>query len=122
MGLGIRKNDEVAVIRGKYKGKTGRVLSVDRKGARAVVEGLNMRTHHEKVNPQTNEGGRVHREAPIHLSNLALVCPKTGKPTRIRTRVTEQELDEGKRKKIKERISVRAERELGETVVIPVKL
>ncbi|NUP89166.1 MAG: 50S ribosomal protein L24 [Candidatus Sumerlaeia bacterium] len=119
MGLGICKNDRVVVISGKFKGSRGKVLDVDRAKQRALVEGVNFRTHHERMNPQTGQGGRVEKEAPIHLSNLALECPKTGKPTRIRHRVTEVETPGGKRKKIKERISVRAERELGEAVVIP---
>jgi large subunit ribosomal protein L24 len=121
MSLGIRKSDEVVVIRGRYKGKQGKVLRIDRARERAVVEGINLRVHHERVNPQTGQGGRVEREAPIHLSNLALVCPKTGKPTRIRTRVIEAKATGGGVKRIKERISVRAERELGETVVIPTR-
>lgn len=119
MSLGICRNDTVVVIRGAHKGKEGRVLSIDRKRERAIVEGVNFRIHHERVNPQTGQGGRVEREAPIHMSNLALKCPKTGKPTRFRTRVTRAQAGGGKTKIIKERISVRAERELGETVVIP---
>ena len=119
MGLGIVKNDTVVVIRGKYKGVRGRVLQVDPKRQRAIVEGVNRRIHHERVNPQTGQGGRVEREAPVHLSNLALLCPKTDKPTRIRVRVTESKTKDGATQQIKERISVRAERELGEIVVIP---
>jgi len=119
MGLGICKNDKVVVISGKFKGARGKVLSVDRDKQRAIVEGVNFRIHHERVNPQTNQGGRVEKEAPIHLSNLALECPKTGKPTRVRNRVTEVDAPGGTKKKIKERISVRAEKELGETIVIP---
>ncbi|MBN1476210.1 50S ribosomal protein L24 [Candidatus Sumerlaeota bacterium] len=121
MGLGIIKNDTVVVIRGKFKGARGRVLHVDPKRERAVVEGINRRIHHERVNPQTGQGGRVEKEVPIHLSNLALLCPKTDRPTRIRMRLTEVQAAGGKRKVVKERISVRAERELGETVVIPSK-
>jgi large subunit ribosomal protein L24 len=122
MGLGIRKNDEVAVIRGKHKGARGKVLFVDRAKGRAIVEGVNFHTHHEKVNPQTGQGGRVQRESPISLSNLSLICPKTNRPTRIRVRITETKTAGGAVKHIKERISVRAQRELGETVVIPVKI
>ena len=119
MSLGIAKNDRVVVISGKFKGARGKVLAVDRAKQRAIVEGVNFRVHHEKMNPQTGQGGRVQKEAPIHLSNLALECPKTGKPTRIRTRISEVKAADGRVKKIKERISVRAQRELGETVVIP---
>lgn len=119
MSLGICKNDVVEVISGKFKGARGKILTIDRKHERAIVEGVNFRIHHERVNPQTGQGGRVEREAPIHLSNLALICPKTDRPTRVRTRVTE---GKGDGKSIKERISVRAERETGESVVIPRKV
>ena len=121
MPLGIRKNDEVAVIRGKFKGQRGKVLHIDRKAEEALVEGINMRWRHRRVNPQTGEGGRLQMESPIHLSNLMLICPKTDKPTRIRTRVSENKTEDGKVRLVKERVSVRAERELGEAVVIPPK-
>lgn len=119
MPLGIRKNDQVAVIRGKFKGQRGKVLHVDRASEQVIVEGINMRWRHRRVNPQTGEGGRLQMESPIHISNLMLICPKTDQPTRIRTRVSENTTEDGKVRRVKERLSVRAERELGEAVVIP---
>jgi large subunit ribosomal protein L24 len=121
MSLGIRKGDDVMVISGTHKGARGKILSIDRTRERAIVEGVNFITKHERVNPQTGQGGRTEREAPIHVSNLALVCPKTNKPTRIRVKISEQKAADGKKRRVKERVSVRAERELGETIVIPTR-
>lgn len=79
----IKKGDTVKVIAGEAKGQEGRILSVDRPKNRAIVEGLNMVSKHEKPNAQNQEGGIVKKEAPIHLSNLMLVDSK-GEATRIR--------------------------------------
>lgn len=81
--LNIKKGDTVKVIAGEAKGQEGRILSVDRPKNRAIVEGLNMVSKHEKPNAQNQEGGIVKKEAPIHLSNLMLVDSK-GEATRIR--------------------------------------
>ena len=79
----IRKGDTVYVLAGEDKGKTGRVLEVQRTKGRAIVEGINMVTKATKPTAQYPQGGLVKKEAPIHISNLNLVDPKTGKPTRI---------------------------------------
>ena len=71
--VNIKKGDAVKVLSGNAKGKEGRVLSVDRKKFRAIIEGLNMVTKHEKPNAKNQEGGIVHKEAPIHISNLMLL-------------------------------------------------
>lgn len=85
MALRIRTDDEVIVISGKDKGKTGKVLRVDTQNERVYVAGVNIRTKHVKPTPGTNEtGGIVKDEAPIHVSNVALIDPKDGKPTRVR--------------------------------------
>ena len=81
--LHIKKGDTVYVNAGEDKGKTGRVLAVQRDKARAIVEGVNMVTKATKPSAQHPQGGLVKKEAPIHISNLNLVDPKTGKPTRI---------------------------------------
>jgi|TARA_B110000483_G_scaffold243513_1_gene333739 large subunit ribosomal protein L24 len=81
--VNIKKGDAVKVLSGNAKGKEGRVLSVDRKKFRAIIEGLNMVTKHEKPNAKNQEGGIVHKEAPIHISNLMLVDSK-GVASRIR--------------------------------------
>ncbi len=78
----IRKGDKVVVLTGKDKGRTGEVLAVMPKEDRAVVRGLNMVKRHQRQT-QTQEGGIITKEAPIHMSNLALEDPKDGKPTRV---------------------------------------
>jgi len=80
----IRKNDNVLVITGKSRGTRGRVLKVDPSKNRLVIEGVNMIKRHTKPNPQKNiKGGIVEREAPVHASNVQLLCPECGKQTRI---------------------------------------
>ena len=78
----VKKDDVVMVIAGNDKGTTGRVLSIDRAKGRAIVEEVNMVTKHRKVDAENTEG-RVQVEAPIHLSNLMLLDPESGDPTRI---------------------------------------
>jgi large subunit ribosomal protein L24 len=83
----IRKDDLVKVIAGRDKGKTGKVLSVDRGKGRALVEGINMVKRHTKANPARQiKGGIAERESPIHLSNLMLVT-SDGKATRVAYRL-----------------------------------
>jgi large subunit ribosomal protein L24 len=78
----IRKGDKVVVLAGKDKGNSGEVLSVSPKEGRAVVRGVNVVVRHQKQT-QTQEAGLIRKEAPIHLSNLAIADPKDGKPTRV---------------------------------------
>ncbi len=88
MALRIKTDDEVVVISGKDKGKTGKVLRVDLARERVVVSGINIRTKHVKPVPGSSEpGGIVKEEAPVHVSNVALIDPKDGKATRVRTEV-----------------------------------
>jgi large subunit ribosomal protein L24 len=80
----IRKNDNVVVLTGRDRGKRGRVLRVLPNKARVIVEGVNFIKRHTKANPQRNvKGGIVEREAAVHASNVQLVCPECGAPTRI---------------------------------------
>lgn len=80
----IRRNDNVVVTTGKDRGKRGRVLKVLRDTNRLVVEGVNFINRHTKPNPQKNiKGGVMKREAPLHASNVQLVCPECGAQTRI---------------------------------------
>lgn len=80
----IRKNDQVKVIAGKDLNKTGRVLRVLRDKGRVVVEGVSFLKRHTRPNPQRQiKGGIVEREAPIHVSNVMIVCDACGKATRI---------------------------------------
>jgi large subunit ribosomal protein L24 len=82
MAAKIRKGDKVIVITGRDKGRTGEVIEVRPSEARALVRGVNLVKRHQKQTAQ-QEGGIVSKEAPLHLSNLALADPKDGKPTRV---------------------------------------
>ncbi len=78
----IRSGDNVLVIAGKEKGKTGRVERQQTKEDRVVVEGVNMITRHVRPRPNVRQSGRIQQEAPIHVSNLALICNKCNRPMR----------------------------------------
>ncbi|MDX9882140.1 MAG: 50S ribosomal protein L24 [Prolixibacteraceae bacterium] len=88
--LHIKKGDTVIVNAGNYKGQQGKVLEVIRKTDRAIVEGVNMIKKHTKPNAANPQGGIVEKEAPIHVSNLMLKDPKTGKATRIGRKLDEK--------------------------------
>ena len=90
----IRRNDNVVVLTGRDRGKRGRVLRVMPEKSRVIVEGVNFIKKHTKANPQKNvKGGIVEREASVHASNVQIVCPECGKPTRAGRR----RLDDGTR-------------------------
>jgi large subunit ribosomal protein L24 len=82
----IRKGDKVVVVAGKDKGRSGEVVRMMPKDDKAVVRGVNMIVRHQKQT-QAQEGGLIRKEAPIHVSNIALADPKDGKPTRVGFRV-----------------------------------
>jgi large subunit ribosomal protein L24 len=86
----IKKGDSVMVITGESKGQKGRILEVDREKTRAIVEGVNMVSKHTKPNSKAPQGGIVKKEAPIHLSNLMLLDPTSGKPTRVGKKLNEK--------------------------------
>lgn len=88
--LHIKKGDTVYVNTGKDKGKTGRVIEILAKESRAIVEGINMVAKHTKPNAANPQGGIVKREASIHISNLNVVDPKSGKATRIGRKLNEE--------------------------------
>ncbi len=81
--LHIKKGDTVVVTAGNDNGRQGKVLEVIRDKDRAIVEGVNMVKKHTKPNAENPQGGIVEKEAPVHISNLMLVDPKSGKRTRI---------------------------------------
>ncbi len=85
--LHIKKGDNVYVLSGEDRGKQGRVLKVLVAKQRAIVEGINIVTKATKPNAQHPQGGLVKKEASVHISNLALLDPKSGKPTRVGYRV-----------------------------------
>jgi large subunit ribosomal protein L24 len=90
--MDIRKGDKVQVMSGNDKGRRSTVLAVLKDKGRAIVEGVNMRKHHTRPSSRDPQGGIIEREAPVHLSNIMVVCPKVDQPTRIR----HKQLDNGK--------------------------
>ncbi len=93
----IRKNDTVLVTTGKDRGKRGRVVRLVPEQNRLVVEGVNLIKRHTRPNPQKNvKGGVVEREAALHASNVQILCPECGKPTRIGKKI----LDDGRKVRI----------------------
>lgn len=89
MSLGIRKEDNVYVIAGKDSGKSGRVLSVEAAKEKVLVEKVNIVKKHMKPNKTYAQGGIIEKEAPIHVSNIMLLCPKCGKRTKLAVTVLE---------------------------------
>lgn len=81
--LKLKKGDTVKVIAGADKGKEGRILSISRKNEKVVIEGVKIVSKHTKPNAQNPDGGIVKQEAPIHISNVMLIDPKLGEPTKV---------------------------------------
>ena len=104
MKLHIRKGDNVMVIAGDSKGRTGKVLEVEVEKYRAIVENVNLATKHTKPNAKNTKGGLVKQEMPIHISNLMLV-DASGKPTRV-----------GRKTDPKSNKSVRVSKKTGEVI------
>lgn len=102
MRLKIKKNDNVIVIAGNEKGKTGRVLKVFPKKQRVIVEGVNIVKRHTRPSQKNPQGGILKKEAPIHISNVMLIDPKTNERTRVGYKVI---LDESTNKKKLVRVS-----------------
>ena len=110
----IKKGDTVQVISGASKGTTGKVIEVYRDTDRVLVEGVNRVTRHVKAGETSRgsrTGGLVVQEAPIHVSNVAVVDPGDKKPTRIKTKVETQERD-GKTKTVRTRVAARSGKDL----------
>jgi len=82
----VRRGDHVKVIRGNDAGKEGNVLRVLPKTNRVVIEGVNMRKRHQRPSQANQEGGIITFEAPVHASNVMLIDPTSGEPTRVRSR------------------------------------
>lgn len=99
MAIKIRKGDTVQVIAGDDKGKSGRVLSVDEVKQRVVVEKINLVKRHTKARRQGTQSGIIEKEAPIHLSNVLLFDPKSGRGSRVGVRV----LPDGTRERVSRR-------------------
>jgi large subunit ribosomal protein L24 len=96
MSFRVIKGDQVKIIAGEHKGTTGKVIAVDTKKNRVKVEGANVVKKHEKPSQTNPQGGIIEKEAYIHISNVMLVDPKTGEPTRIGAKI----LDDGKKVRV----------------------
>lgn len=94
--LSVKKGDIVVVLAGKNKGDKGKVLRVEPKKERLIVEGVNLVKRHTRATPKVPQGGIITKEAPIHASNVMVVCSKCGKPTRVGKKV----LADGKKVRI----------------------
>jgi large subunit ribosomal protein L24 len=87
----IKKGDTVLVIAGEDRGKTGKVLKVFSVKNRAIVEGVNFIKRHTRQTQRAQKGGIIEKEAPVHVSNLMLYCPKCSTPTKVAFRILEGE-------------------------------
>lgn len=87
----IKKDDKVKILAGKDKGKIGKILRVIRKENQAIVENINKVKRHQKPDMQNRQGGIIEKEAPIHLSNVMLMCNHCMKPSRVQIQVLEKE-------------------------------
>jgi len=97
----VRKNDQVLVLSGNYKGKKGKVLKVFPEQNRIIVEGVNFIKRHSRPTQQNPQGGIIEKEAPIHVSNVMVVCPKCSTPSRMGKQVV---VDEARNRKSNVRI------------------
>jgi large subunit ribosomal protein L24 len=93
MGTRVKKNDKVMIMSGKDRGKSGKVLFVNKLRTRLIVEGLNMVKKAKRPDQQNQKGGIIDIEAPLSISNVMVVCSKCGKPVRLKSRM----LDNGKK-------------------------
>jgi len=98
----IRKNDNVVVLAGNAKGKTGKILKVFPEVNRVIVEGVNIRKRHTKPSQKNQQGGIIEKEAPINVSNVAILDPKSNKASRVGAKVI---IDEKTGKQKRARIS-----------------
>lgn len=85
--MNLRKEDNVVVIAGNFKGKTGKILKVFPKKNRVIIEGVNLRKRHTKPNQQSPQGGIIEKEAPIHASNVMILDPKSNEATKISKKI-----------------------------------
>ena len=85
----VVKNDNVIIVTGNYKGKKGKVLKVFPKENRVIVEGVNFMKRHTRPTQKNQQGGIIEKEAPIHISNLMVICPKCDVPSRLGRKMLE---------------------------------
>ena len=92
----IKKDDKVKIVAGKDKGKIGKVLKVNRKTQRVLIEGINIVKHHQRPTGVHKQGGIIESEAPLHISNVMVICNKCMSPARVGM----QRLEDGKNKRV----------------------
>lgn len=100
----IRKNDNVIVLSGNSKGKTGKVLKVYPEKSRVIIEGVNIMKRHARPSQRNPQGGITQKEGTIHVSNIMLLDPKTSKPTRVGTKVV-NDATTGKKTRVRVAVS-----------------
>ena len=88
----VRKNDQVIVLAGNYKGKRGKVLKVFPEENRVIVEGVNFIKRHSRPTQKNPQGGIIEKEAPIHVSNVMVICPKCNTPSRMGSQIVYDEV------------------------------
>lgn len=108
----VRSKDQVVVISGKEKGKKGKITAAFPKTGKVIVEGVNMVTKHQKARNAMQPGGIIHKEAAIDASNVMLVCPKCGKPTRVSHKVTMVDTENGAKKRKMIRVCKKCQAEI----------
>jgi large subunit ribosomal protein L24 len=96
MSIKVKKNDKVRIVHGKDNGKTGKVLFVNTKNSTVIVEGLNLVKKTRRPDQQNQKGGIIDIEAPVHISNVKVICPKCG----VAMRVKKRELADGRNVRI----------------------
>lgn len=95
----LKKNDRVRVISGNHRGKEGKILKIFRAQQRVIIEGVNIIKKHQRPTQKNPQGGITQKEAPIHISNVMLIDPKSNEPTRIGMQIIEDE--EGRKKRMR---------------------
>lgn len=95
----LKKNDKVKVVSGNNKGKEGKILKIYREKNRVIVEGVNIIKRHTRASQKNPQGGITQKEAPVHVSNVMLIDPKAGEPTRLGVKVIEE--SDGKKKRMR---------------------
>lgn len=97
----LKKNDNVKVMSGNSRGMTGKILFIDYAKGRVIVEGVNVISKHQKASQKSPQGGILKREAPINITNVMMICPKTSKPTRLGSQViTDEKTGKSKRMRL----------------------
>jgi large subunit ribosomal protein L24 len=114
--LSLRKDDQVQIMAGREKGKVGKILKVDSKNNRVLVEKINMVKRHTKPSQQSPQGGIVEKELPLHYSNVLLMCPKCNVGRRHGVKLVEKAAKKGAKSASADKTKVRVCKKCGETL------